>query len=289
MTFTTPLISAEALQTLLNKEANATHQPLIFDCSFDLMDPSAGARAHADAHLPGARYLHLEHDLSGPKSSAGPREGGRHPLPDRQAFAVRLGQWGVTPGRAVVVYDAQGAAYAARAWWLMRWLGHTQVSVLDGGLQAWQAAGGQVQTGTLAPTGPEATYPAGPAGMKTVGADDLLKHPERWTVVDARAPERYRGEVEPLDSRAGHIPGALNLFFKDNLGSDGRFLPKDALADRFATLTGNLDRVVNQCGSGVTACHNILAMVAAGLGDAALYPGSWSEWSADPDRPVAQG
>ncbi|NDY89684.1 sulfurtransferase [Ideonella livida] len=281
----TPLLSADEL---LTRWAQA---PLILDCSHDLAEPEAGRRQHAMGRLPGARHLHLDDDLSGPKSPDGPRQGGRHPLPTLETLACRAGQWGVTPGRWVVLYDQQGAAYAARCWWLLRWLGHTQVQVLDGGLAAWLRAGGDLESGSLPPVPAGAPpYPLPQTGtLPTLQAETLLASSGTdWQVVDARAPERFRGEVEPLDSRAGHIPGALNYFFKDNLGADGCFLPAEALRRRFEPL-GDPARLVHQCGSGVTACHNLLAMAQAGLPGSALYPGSWSEWSADPNRPVATG
>lgn len=278
------LIRADALQTLL---ANGL-QPVILDCSFDLMDTQAGARAYASQHLPGALYADLERGLSGPKSPRGSIDGGRHPLPTREAFAAQAGAWGITPTTPVVVYDAQGGMYAARAWWLLRWIGHRAVAVLDGGLPAWKTAGGPVTDASATPC-PAAPYPLGELTQPTLSADALLASLGQVTVVDARAPERFRGDSEPLDSRAGHIPGAYNRFFKDNLGADGCFLAPDALRTRFASLGVVPALIVHQCGSGVTACHNLLAMAHAGLDGASLYPGSWSEWSADPSRPVAQG
>lgn len=283
MSFPDTLIRATDLHARL-----ASGQPLVLlDCSFDLMDTGAGERAYAAGHLPGACYAHLERDLSGPKSAQGPAKGGRHPLPEREAFAERVGRWGIRPGVAVVAYDAQGGMYAARAWWLLRWIGHTEVAVLDGGLPAWVAAGGALDGGASAcqETGP---YPLNGDAMPTVGAQALLASLGQVCVIDARAPERYRGDVEPLDTQAGHIPGARNLFFKDNLGADGCFLSTAQLHARFASLGTPPTLVVHQCGSGVTACHNLLAMEHAGLKGSTLYPGSWSEWSADPERPVAR-
>jgi len=279
-----PLITAAELRQRLD----AAPPPLLLDCSFDLMDPTAGERAHAAGHLPGALYAHLDRDLSGPKSPRGSIDGGRHPLPTREAFAERAGQWGLRPGRLVVAYDAQGGCYAARAWWMLRWIGHAEVVVLDGGIAAWQAAGGTLETLPPPPVEAAPPYPLGASSMPAVDAATLLSAPGDRVVVDARAGERFRGEVEPLDAQAGHIPGARHRFFKDNLGADGRFLPPEALRQRFASLGVDPARVVHQCGSGVTACHNLLAMEAAGLPGSALYPGSWSEWSADPARPVAR-
>jgi thiosulfate/3-mercaptopyruvate sulfurtransferase len=263
--------------------------PVVLDCSFDLADTAAGEAAYMDAHLPGARYAHLDRDLSGPKTARGAIDGGRHPLPTPEALAATVGRWGIGPQTPVVAYDAQGGPYAARAWWLLRWLGHPAVAVLDGGLAAWQAAGGPIDTGPDAPTTAQAAYPAGAPAMATVTADDLLAAPGRSLVVDARAPERFRGEVEPLDAKAGHIPGARNRCFKDNLDAAGRFREPDELRRAFEAFGVSPRQIVHQCGSGVTACHNLLAMEAAGLTGSALYPGSWSEWSADPTRPVARG
>jgi thiosulfate/3-mercaptopyruvate sulfurtransferase len=272
-----------------------TPAPVVLDASFDLADPASGEASFRAGHIPGAVYVHLEQDLSAPKQGPDGRFRGRHPLPGRAEFAARVGRWGIVPGRLVVAVDRQGGIMAARAWWMLRWLGHAEVAVLDGGMAAWTAAGGRLET--LAATPPAAApYPlsaqagAGPA-MPTIEADELLRQLGRLGVLDARAPERFRGEVEPLDACAGHIPGARNRFFKDNLGPDGRFKPAAVLREEFmALLAGRSpDELVQQCGSGVTACHNLLAMEWAGLPGSRLYPGSWSEWSAEPTRPVARG
>ena len=281
----TTLIAASDLMAL-----QAAAAPLVLlDCSFDLADPEAGACAYAAGHLPGAIYAHLDRDLAGPKTGTN----GRHPLPGRTPLAATAGAWGVAPGVQVVAYDAMGGCYAARAWWLLRWLGHSPVAVLDGGVAAWRAAGGTLSAQAAQPS-PRAhvpPYPARAAVMPTVDATALLAGLHRLRVVDARAGERFRGEVEPLDPVAGHIPGATLRFFKDNLGEGGRFKPAAQLRAEFeALLAGSpAGSVVQQCGSGVTACHNLLAMAHAGLGDSALYPGSWSEWCSDPARPVARG
>ena len=282
----TPLIDAEAL-----RERAGTTDLVLLDCSFDLMDTALGERQFIEAHLPGAHYLHLERDLSGDKFDAQGRFRGRHPLPTREAFAATVGALGITPAAAVVVYDRQGSMYAARAWWMLRWIGHRAVSVLDGGLQAWQDIGGALAAGAAATApAPKAPYPLAEAGVRTIDAQALLEQLGTLTVLDARAAERFRGEVEPLDAQAGHIPGALNRFFKDNLGPDGRFRDAASLKRDYAALIGATAaaQVVHQCGSGVTACHNLLAMEAAGLDGGVLFPGSWSEWSADPARPVAR-
>jgi len=280
MPLPTPLVDAATLRALLASPS----APVVVDISFDLADPALGERQYAEAHVEGARYLHLERDLSGARTG----RNGRHPLPARDAFARTVGALGIGPSTAVVVYDRQGAMYAARAWWMLRWLGHDDVAVLDGGLDAWRAAGGTLASGAPPAPRPGATpCPAGEPRVATIDADTLARRLGAVRLVDARAPERYRGEVEPLDAKAGHIPGAVNRFFKDNLGADGRFKPAARLRDELGALAAPV--VVHQCGSGVTACHNLLAFEVAGLGSGTLYPGSWSEWSADPSRPVAVG
>lgn len=280
-TFTT-LIDGAGLQALMR---SAT--PLVvLEASFDLADPGAGERSYRDAHLPGTFYLHLDRDLSAPKTG----RNGRHPLPSREVFAALAGRLGITPATQVVVYDRQGAIYASRAWWMLRWLGHEAVAVLDGGLAAWQAAGGPVATVVPALRGGP-PYPLLDRAAATIDADTLAGRLGRVALIDARSPERFRGDVEPLDTQAGHIPGARNRFYKDNLTPDGRFKAGDRLRAEFMPLLagGAAPGVVHQCGSGVTACHNLLAMEHAGLAGSLLYPGSWSEWSADPSRAVAKG
>ena len=266
------------------------HPPRLLDCSFDLADPSGGERAWQVEHPAGSQYVHLDRDLAGPLRDAAGRFFGRHPLPAREAFATTLGRLGIGPDTPVVCYDAQGGPYAARCWWMLRWMGHADVAVLDGGLAAWREAGGAM-TAEAMPTQPCAAYPLRPPAMSIVDADTLAARLGRLPLIDARPPERFRGEVEPLDAAAGHIPGAHNRFFKSNLGAGGRFKPADALrAEWLPLLAGRAaGDVVQQCGSGVTACHNLLALAHAGLGDSLLYPGSWSEWSADPKRPQARG
>jgi thiosulfate/3-mercaptopyruvate sulfurtransferase len=284
-----PLVDAATLAARLASGAPT----VLLDASFDLADAGAGERAYRDAHLPGAHYVHLDRDLADHGPAADGRFRGRHPLPTRAAFAAVAGRLGIAPGVGVVVYDRQGSPYAARAWWLLRWLGHGDVAVLDGGLAAWVAAGQPVTTELPAASG-AGPYPIDTRQeplVRTVDADTVQASLGRIRLIDARAPERFRGDVEPLDPVAGHIPGALNRFFKDNLDAQGRFLGPDALRAAFLPLLGDqqASESVHQCGSGVTACHNLLAMEVAGLRGAALYPGSWSEWCADERRPIARG
>jgi len=278
----TTLIDVASLREALA----STTPPRVVDTRFDLADTAAGEASWRAGHVPGSLYLHLDRDLSGLKTGSN----GRHPLPSREVFARTLGAAGITPSTQVVALDAQGGIYAARLWWMLRWMGHVPVAVLDGGMQAWVAAGGALSTEQPV-TAPAPNYPLRDAAAPTVGADELNRSLGRWRVLDARAGDRFRGEVEPLDARAGHIPGALNRFYKDNLDGDGRFRPAAQLRQEFGSLLGThrADETVHQCGSGVTACHNLLAMEVAGLSGSRLYPGSWSEWSADPARPVAVG
>ena len=283
MTSFTTLVSAAELLAHLKQ---ATPPLVVLDAGFDLADPAAGERAHAAAHLPGSLYVHLDRDLSGPKTGAN----GRHPLPERRVFAATAGRLGIAPATQVIALDRQGGVYAARLWWMLRWLGHEVVAVLDGGLRAWQAAGGATSSAAAAPR-PAPPYPERPALVAAVDLDQVARRPPEVAVLDARAGERFRGEVEPLDRVAGHIPGALNRPYAGNLGPDGRFKPAAVLAEEFRAVLGQRGaaEVIHSCGSGVTACHNLLAMEHAGLAGSRLYPGSWSEWSADPARPIARG
>ncbi len=276
------LVSAEQLLAL---QASA-HPPVVVDASFDLADVESGQRAWRAGHVPGSVYLHLDRDLSGPKTGGN----GRHPLPDRRTFAAVLGRSGVTPQIVVVALDRQGGVYAARLWWMLRWMGHAEAAVLDGGVAAWQQAGGALVTEETASV-PAPPYPDRAPLTLQIAASDLAPRLGSVRVLDARAPERFRGEVEPLDAVAGHIPGARNRFHRLNLEADGRFKAASQLRAEFDALLGDDGpaAVAHQCGSGVTACHNLLAMEHAGLTGSALYPGSWSEWSADPGRPIARG
>lgn len=278
------LIAATDLMRQLREQPTT----VLLDCSFDLADTAAGARAWRESHLPGAQYLHLDDDLSGPKRDAQGRFLGRHPLPAREAFAHRVGACGIDPDTPVVCYDAQGGPYAARAWWLLGWLGHEDVAVLDGGIASWRAAGGTLNAAAPVVQA-KAPYPIRTPNLSTLEADAVLAHLGRVRLIDARAAERFRGDVEPLDRAAGHIPGARNRPFKDNLDADGRFKAASELRATWRALIAGEHEVVHYCGSGVTACHNLLAQAHAGLGLGLLYPGSWSEWSDDPARPQARG
>ena len=281
--YTTLISAANLAERLVAAPASV----VVFDCRFDLADTGAGEAAYAAGHIPGAQYLHLDRDLSGRKTGTN----GRHPLPSRDALVATLADRGLRQGQQAVAYDAQGGAYAARLWWLLRWLGHDSIAVLDGGLQAWEAAGQPLTIETQHPS--RGDFRAQAPLESTVDAQAVFANlaARTRTVIDARAADRYRGENETIDPVGGHIPGALNRFFKDNLGADGRFKTGHELRETFSTLLAGTEpnRVILQCGSGVTACHNALAMEIAGLHGASLYPGSWSEWCADPSRPVATG
>ncbi|MEO6030284.1 MAG: sulfurtransferase [Burkholderiaceae bacterium] len=283
----TTLISAAQLQQLIQRGAALG----LVDVSFDLADTEAGERAWRAGHVPSSRYLHLDRDLAGPRTGAHGVFRGRHPLPERDAFAATLGRCGIGPATQVVAFDAQGGMYAARLWWMLRWMGHPDVAVLDGGLAAWREVGGALETTEPPPIAHATPYPAAPSLGTSIDAGALGAQLGRVRLIDARSAERFRGEVEPLDAAAGHIPGALNRCFKDNIDGRGRFKPATQLRAEFEPLLGRQPaaQVVHQCGSGVTACHNLLAMEHAGLSGSVLYPGSWSEWSADPARPIAKG
>jgi thiosulfate/3-mercaptopyruvate sulfurtransferase len=261
---------------------------VIVDCRHDLMNLAAGREGYAIGHLPHALFADLEVDLSGSKRDANGAFRGRHPLPERAALIDTLRRWGINDNTQVVAYDAHGGMFAARLWWLLRWVGHAQVAVLDGGMAAWQAAGQPLSTGApmKAVGGIHEKAPL----VSTVSVQELqanIDAPSR-TLVDARAPDRFRGENETIDPVGGHIPGARNRFFKDNLAADGRFKDAAQLKAELGAI-GDPAQAIMQCGSGVTACHNLLALEVAGLPGAALYPGSWSEWVSDPARPVATG
>jgi thiosulfate/3-mercaptopyruvate sulfurtransferase len=283
------LIQADELKARLQRPGC-----LIFDVRHDLAKPEAGREAYQQGHIPHALYLDHEMQLCAPCTG----QNGRHPLPDRADFAALMRAQGLTARSDVVVYDAGNSMFAAHLWWMLRWLGHESVAVLDGGWAAWLAADGPVESGLHEASISEAQALQGlvqtrQPSMPTVDARAVLGNLDepRFTVLDARAPERFSGQVEPIDPVGGHIPGALNRPFVQNVQADGRFKPASQLRAEFESLLGDrLDRgIVHQCGSGITACHNLFAMELAGFRGSALYPGSWSEWCSNPDRPVARG
>ncbi|MBC7718178.1 MAG: sulfurtransferase [Chitinophagaceae bacterium] len=299
MSYTT-LISAEQLQVLVASKA-----PLrIFDCSFDLAQPHWGGEQYLASHIPGAVYANLDTDLSAKHGAVGthgvitatgadaPASGGRHPLPNRERFAQWLSSVGFDNTMQAVVYDRNGANYCGRLWWMLQWVGHQNVAMLDGGLQAWVAAGGTVSSG-VEPAHFQANYAVAGELQSLVATDTVANNLGRpvQTIIDARGAPRFRGEVEPLDPVAGHIPGALNRPFSQNIGPDGKFKPAATLKAEFLALLAGRDpsTVVHHCGSGVSAVPNLLAMQIAGLGPTGLYAGSWSDWCSDASRPVARG
>jgi thiosulfate/3-mercaptopyruvate sulfurtransferase len=288
------LIDVDSLQELLGNPRLA-----IVDCRFDLLNPDAGRKAYLEAHIPGARYVDLNRDLSAPVGA----QTGRHPLPAPHTFAARMGQLGIGKHTQVVVYDDANGSFAARLWWMLRWLGHDAVAVLDGGFKAWIAADGELQSGEGAGQAPLdghahghveplPLHPNPNAVITTADLEQALRNPKTGALlVDARGKERYAGEAEPIDAVAGHIPGAVNHPFTANLGADSRFLPAAELRRRWQELLAGRQpaQVIAMCGSGVTACHNLLSLEIAGLTGAKLYAGSWSEWIRDPQRPIVQG
>jgi thiosulfate/3-mercaptopyruvate sulfurtransferase len=293
----TTLISAEQLKDLLAAKARL----MVFDCTFDLTDPASGEKQYLQAHLPGAVYAHLEHALSDPPQPDAEGKlhpppdaasGGRHPLPSREKFATWLSGVGFANDMQAVVYDRNGNNYCGRLWWMLKWVGHDAAAVLDGGLQAWQASGGELRSGAE-PSHFQSNFEPGPPLRSLVSTQQVaqgLGQPAP-TLIDARAVPRYRGEVEPLDPVAGHIPGALNRPFASNLGPDGRFKPPQQLRAEFEQLLQGRDprSVVHHCGSGVSAVPNLLAMEIAGFAPTGLYAGSWSEWCRTPGLPVEKG
>jgi thiosulfate/3-mercaptopyruvate sulfurtransferase len=257
----------------------------IFDCRHDLAQPQLGEQQYGEAHIPGALFAHLDRDLSAPRDG----RNGRHPLPYPGAFIAWLGQQGLRPDDQVVCYDAGNGTFAARLWWMLRWAGHDAVAVLDGGLAKWVAE--RKSVAAHVPRFPHTQYPVRMRPETAVGIGYVQTRPKDIALLDARSPERFRGEKEPIDKVAGHIPGAMNRYCIDNLGVEGTFKAPEVLQKEFLALLGDLpaSNIVNYCGSGVSACHNLLAMEIAGLPGAKLYPGSWSDWISDPKRPVATG
>lgn len=281
MSYTT-LISVDELAGVVDDE-----NTIVIDCRFALGDPAAGEAEYAAGHLPGAQYAHLDRDLSSPVTDTS----GRHPLPDAGELASRFAAWGIDPTKQIVTYDNSGGAFASRLWWLARWLGLTRVAVLDGGFKAWQAAGHKIATDT--PTTKSTEFSATPNDSLWLTSDQLsvALEADEVLLIDAREAQRYRGEVEPIDPVAGHVPGAANLPFKENLNATGKYLSRDELRARFVPVLSDRSpqRTVHMCGSGVTACVNLLASEHAGLTGGKLYAGSWSEWIRDDHRSVATG
>lgn len=280
MAFTT-LISTAALGMRLEDPST-----IVVDCRFKLDDPAWGGQEYSRGHIPGAVYASLDVDLSGPRTGAN----GRHPLPDTVALADTLSRLGVADGMQVVAYDQDSGIYASRLWWLVRFMGHDAVAVLDGGFARWIAESRPTRSGVE--HRPAAAFAGAPRGGMAIDVAAVAREAAAGaTLLDARSPERFRGEVEPLDRVPGHIPGAKNYFFQQNLDEGGGFRTPEELRERLHAALGGADpsSVVCYCGSGVTACHNLLALEHAGLRGAKLYPGSWSEWCADERRPVERG
>ncbi len=278
-----PIVDTETLSEWLGSPGL-----VLVDCRYDLKDPDSGFRDYRRGHIPGAVYADLAKDLSGPLTGTN----GRHPLPDLDLFAGKLSGWGIDSSKQVVAYDqADGSLAAARLWWMLRFLGHDRGSVLDGGLAKWAREGRPLRAGVE--RGRPAQFVPRIRKETMVGADEVerMRQDPQHLIVDSRAPERYRGEVEPIDRVAGHIPGAVNRHYLSNVTAEAALRPASELRAEFQRLLSGVpsENAVLYCGSGVTACQNLLAMEHAGLPGARLYVGSWSEWSADPDRPVQVG
>ena len=275
-----------ALNTLAASDELARHPEWrVFDCRHDLLKHELGEQQYRESHIPGAAFAHLDRDLSAPKNGVN----GRHPLPDPRTFIAWLGAQGLKPTDQVIAYDGGPGAMAARLWWMLRWVGHDAVAVLDGGFAKWTKEGRPVTPAV--PTFPATIYPGKVRRDRAVDVSYVQEHLGALALVDARAPARWRGEAEPIDPVAGRIPGSLNRFSNDNLQPDGTFKRPEVLKQEFLSVLGTrkLEAIVNTCGSGVAACHNLLAMEIAGLKGARLYAGSWSEWIADPARPRERG
>lgn len=284
MTYTT-LISAAQLQQLMQTDSAAL---LLLDCSHDLFDAQAGRNAYDSGHIAGAHFISMDQDMSGVKNGTN----GRHPLPARSAVVDLMKNLGASTDTQIIAYDNSQGTHASRVWWTLRWLGHARVAVLDGGIQAWKAAGGGVTQ--VVPARPATgDFSDRPALVEPVTFEDVLENVQsgRKLVVDARANDRFRGENETLDPVGGHIPGAVNRFYRLNLKEDGTFKDPATLARELASDVGTraANDLIMQCGSGVSACHNLLALEVAGMGTAPLYVGSWSEWCSRPGAPIATG
>lgn len=276
------LIQTEELDQILGNP-----DVVIVDCRFDLFQTEWGREQYRQSHIPGAYYAHLDEDLSGVRTP----QTGRHPLPDAEAFVRLLSAWGVTPNSLVVAYDQNGGAFAARLWWMLRYWGHERACVLDGGWEKWLRE--RRKTATEIPAPSKGTPWLTPKNDWLISTEEMasILGNNQWKIIDARAPQRYSGEEEPIDPVAGHIPGALNRFHGFNLAPDSTFLPPETLRKQFLELLGETppDHTIVYCGSGVTSCHHLLAMSIAGLGMGKLYAGSWSEWIRDPNRPIRRG
>lgn len=270
--------------TDLSSHLSDSHWAVI-DCRFDLTQPDWGNADYQKSHIPGAIYAHIDHDLAGPVTP----ETGRHPLPDVTVLAQRLSRWGIDSGTQVVVYDTTGGSFAVRLWWLLRFLGHPAVAVLNGGFTKWQNEGRPTASGIE--TRQPAKFIPHPDWSMIADADEVerIRQNTQYVLIDARAPERFSGAVEPIDPIAGHIPGAVNRFHGLNLAKDGTFQSPEDLHTQFTELIGDTppDHVVVYCGSGITSIHHLLAMEIAGLPGARLYPGSWSHWIRDRKRPIS--
>lgn len=281
MTYTT-LVSTEELASHLDDP-----DWVVIDCRFTLTDKEAGRNAYLKGHIPGAQYAHLDDDLASPVTG----QTGRHPLPDVEQLSARLGQWGIDGSKQVVVYDDTFGAMAVRLWWLLKWLGHDTVALLNGAYPKWVREHRPVSDEHHEPVA--TTFIASVRNELVATADDLQDKLAEGScvLVDARAEERFSGEVEPLDKVAGHVPGAVNRPYDDNLDISGELMSADELREEYEELLGDhvSSQAIHMCGSGVTACHNVLAMEAAGMNGSRLYVGSWSEWITDPGRPVATG
>jgi thiosulfate/3-mercaptopyruvate sulfurtransferase len=281
---TSPLISVAQLVQQIKHDHQSV---LLLDCRHDLMDHQLGVNAYKQGHIPGAQFSNMETDAAGAHTGTN----GRHPLPERAQFCEQLVLRGLNSNQTLVVYDSMGGQFAVRIWWMARWIGHDHVYLLDGGLPAWTNAGHALETKVNESiANKRGTLELAPSLVGWIDAAQVEKTTSSKTglLIDARAPARYRGETEPIDPVAGHIPGALNRFYQNNLGADGLFKPAAQLRQEFLALIGTQlpSAVTHQCGSGVTACHNILSMEVAGLSGSNLYPGSWSEWCSDPKRAI---